>query len=613
MPRLPVVLAVAGLVAVPVVALAVWSSPPVDLSAPGQNAADTFGSVDAAGNTVAYWMRSDGVTRRAQASRRVGGTWRAPEDLSPAGVDVIGMASPAGGAPGIAFAGWQSEAGGVRTSSVVRLSGAVWGAPQALGSGPAHPLEGLRIAANATGDAVATWTDQVNGNYVVDLARYANGAWSPGVAITDPSQVNSSPRAVVDDAGVVTVAWWSGDIWHGQSVTLTVMRSSGSGWGAPVSIVTGNAVGAPAMAVDAQGVVTLAWVQLDTIGASTATSIQASRFSGGTWSAPETLAPRAVTGISPPRAAADSTGNVFVTWSRGDAPAIVANAAVFAGGRWSVSTVSGAGEEAWNPHIAAGGAGATVMWASGAEGRGAIRARRWVDGAWGTTSDLSPAGRQVNRDSWDTQASNGSAMAIWLAPKNGNDIAQAVTFSVVPDAPAPPTVRPANGAVAVTWAPGTDPGGLVTFRATATPGGRSCIATLPASGCTITGLANGRRYRVQVTATNIAGTSPSSPPSAAVMPIGAPGRPHGVRAQRSGTRATVTWRAPASNGGRAITGYLVQATSGGARCTTGVLRSCTVSGLQPGRNYRFTVRARNAAGLGPRSLASPPPLVAVTG
>lgn len=612
MPRLPVALASLGLVAVPMVAIAAWTTPPVDLSAPGQSAVDTFGSVDAAGNTVAYWMRPDGVTRRAQAARRVGGTWRSPQDLSPAGVDVIGMASPAGGAPGISFAGWQSEAGGVRTSSVVRLSGAVWSAPQALGSGPVHPLTGLRIAANSTGAAVATWTDQVNGNYVVDLARYGNGAWAAGAPITDPAQVNSSPRAVVDDAGVVTVAWWSGDIWHGQTATLTVMRSTGTGWGTPVAITTGDAVGAPAMAVDPQGMVTIAWRQVTGGAGSSAASIQAARFAGGAWSTPVTLDPPDTAGVTSPRAATDGAGNVFVTWSRGDAPTVVAKAAVFTGGAWSVSTVSGAGEEAWNPHIAAGGTGATVMWASGAEGRGAIRARRWADGAWGATSDLSPAGRQVNRDSWDTQASNGSAMAIWLAPKDGNDIAQAVTFVVVPDAPATPTVRAARGAVEVTWVPATDPGGMVTFRATATPGGRNCIATSPANTCTITGLVNGRSYRVQVTATNTAGTSPSSPASAAVMPVGVPGRPRSVRARTTGTQSTVTWQAPVSNGGRAITGYVVQATPGGARCITGVRRSCTIGGLPAGRAYRFTVRARNAIGLGPRSLSAPP-LVGVTG
>lgn len=611
MPRLPVSLTIVGLVAAPVVAMAAWTSPPVDLSAPGQSADDTFGSVDAGGGTVAYWMRSDGTTRRAQASRRVGGTWTAPVDLSPPGVDVVGMASPAGGQRNVAFAGWQSEAGGVRTSSAVTLRGGSWSAPTDLGSGPVHDWSGLRIAANATGDAVAVWNDKVGANVVVDLARYSNGVWSPGVAITDPAVSSEFPRAVIDDSGAVTVAWWTINPSGGAPATLTAMRSSGSGWATPVALVSGYAASTPAMAVDGAGQVTMAWMGCPT---APACSIATARFAAGGWGAVGTLDDPGTSDVGLPRAAVDGTGNAFVTWTTGAAPAKVARAGVFAGGTWTTGTVSAAGEEVRNPHVAAGGTGATVMWGSGPDGTGAIRARRWAAGAWGDTSDLSAAGQQVNADSWDTQASNGSAVAIWLAPKGGNNIAQAVTFAVVPDAPPMPTLQPGNRSLAVTWVPPVDPGTTVTYTATATPGGRTCTAQSPAATCTITGLVNGRRYRVAVTAANSEGTSPASPQTAPTAPVGVPGAPRTVGARVVGTgRVAVAWRAPASNGGEPITGYVVRAAPSGRRCITQGRRTCVVTGLAAGRAYRFTVRARNGIGLGPRSAASRAVMLGVPG
>ena len=71
----------------------------------------------------------------------------------------------------------------------------------------------------------------------------------------------------------------------------------------------------------------------------------------------------------------------------------------------------------------------------------------------------------------------------------------------------------------------------------------------------------------------------------------------------------LTWLAPASNGGAAVTDYVIQrswngtggwvAVSDGVRATTGY----TVSNLSNGTRYWFRVSARNAAGTGPVSVA----------
>ena len=106
----------------------------------------------------------------------------------------------------------------------------------------------------------------------------------------------------------------------------------------------------------------------------------------------------------------------------------------------------------------------------------------------------------------------------------------------------------------------------------------------------------GTTYPIQIRAVNSAtpGDSAGST-SVSVTAAAAPGAPTTVTATATGqTTASVSFTAPTSNGGSAITTYTVTSTPGGVTAS-GSSSPITVSGLNSGSTYTFTVVANNGA------------------
>ncbi|HLY14636.1 MAG TPA: fibronectin type III domain-containing protein, partial [Candidatus Limnocylindrales bacterium] len=172
---------------------------------------------------------------------------------------------------------------------------------------------------------------------------------------------------------------------------------------------------------------------------------------------------------------------------------------------------------------------------------------------------------------------------------------------LVPGAPTTVTGAAGDTTVAVSWHAAAAHGHPITgYAATATPGGATCTTSGTLS-CTVSGLANGTSYTFRVTATNSVGTGPASSASAGVIPATVPSQPTGVMAAPIDGGAVVSWTAPASTGGRPITGYTATSSPLGRTCTSSGALTCTILGLTNGTAYTITVTATNPMGTGPAS------------
>jgi hypothetical protein len=88
--------------------------------------------------------------------------------------------------------------------------------------------------------------------------------------------------------------------------------------------------------------------------------------------------------------------------------------------------------------------------------------------------------------------------------------------------------------------------------------------------------------------------------------VAVPGAPTAVSATTANGEATVTFTAPSNTGSSAITGYTIRATAtdGPVVTVTATGSPAKVSGLTPGKSYRFTVIANNSAGASDSSTTS---------
>ncbi len=277
------------------------------------------------------------------------------------------------------------------------------------------------------------------------------------------------------------------------------------------------------------------------------------------------------------------------------APSNAVIAATVPGAPTAVAAVDGDGE-------------ATVSWTAPAD-----------DGASPVTSYRvvsSPGGIAVSVDGDAASArvqglANGTTYTFTVAASNAigegplSAPSNEVTPATVPGAPLAVTAEVGGDAAArVQWAPPAADGGaaITAYTVLSNPGGLTVIVDGEADDATVHGLVLGGAYTFTVTATNRRGEGPPSAPSNAVTAVAVPDPPTDVAATAGDAEATVSWTAPADQGGGPVLSYRVVSDPGAIDVVVSTPETtATVTGLDNGTSYTFTVTATNAVGDSPPS------------
>jgi hypothetical protein len=357
------------------------------LSIAGQDADSPRVAVDATGDALVVWSRPDGTgpfggdgcVRIQARTRSAGGVLGPVLTLSPPGQNAFEF-DVAVDADGDAVAIWNrsdgSSASCCRRIQARSLSaGGALGPVQVLTASGQH-ADSPRVAVDADGDAVAVWTrsDGV-GVRVYARGRSAGGALGPVQIISQrnsdhPLASGLAPQVAIDAAGDAVIVWQRNDGTGPCGIPgcpkIEARARSAAGVLTSVQILTNTTRGgsSPQVAMDADGDALTVWRHVDATTDCSGTGCERiqerHRAAAGGLGAVLNLSPAGQNSFFP-QVGIDADGDAVAVWQReGTSNRIQARRRTAAGALGLVQTLDTAGQFSTSPHVAVAGSGVAL-------------------------------------------------------------------------------------------------------------------------------------------------------------------------------------------------------------------------------------------------------------
>lgn len=289
------------------------------------------------------------------------------------------------------------------------------------------PATAAKSAIDGTGGAIVVWRRfDGSGSAQIQVATRTpqTGAWSsPRTLASDDVNV---PDVAADAAGNATVVWKRFD---GNNYVIQAASKSSLGLWSTTAITvsqSGQNANDPDVAMDANGSATVVWKRFD----GNNFVIQASsRPPSGIWETPTTISV-AGADASNPHIAADSAGNLVATWKRfNGANNVVEVARRNVGSAWSAPQVlSATGQSANGPQVAVGPSGTAAITWFRSDGTSSV-----VEAAKGSTTSGFGAPQALSATGQDAVNARvaidgaGNAVVVWRRYNGTRDVVQAST------------------------------------------------------------------------------------------------------------------------------------------------------------------------------------------
>jgi Big-like domain-containing protein len=381
---------------------------------------------DPAGNAIAVWTQSDGISNTIWADRYSPTSgWSAPAQIQSSTEEANSAALSIDGS-GNALVIWDATPDGGNTNYVYasRYTAADGWSPEVQISGPAVSEGTADIAGDANGDALALWVQfDGTGNNVWGAHYTVAGGWAQAAMVSNGAGNARSSRLAMDNAGNVLSVWsqLNGarlDIWSNRYDAVT-------GWGTAALIETNDAGTAafPRVKFDSLGNAVAAWTQSD----GTQTNIWSNRYVAGTgWGTPVLIEFADAGNATLPRLAVNASGDAIVVWQQSDGTRMSMwsnHYSIASGWGTEIMIETAQAADASEPWVDIDSHGnALAVWTQSDGTHTTTWANRYAAGTgWGSAGPIETNSTGDSGTSVVAMDSNGAALSVWEQVDAGRD------------------------------------------------------------------------------------------------------------------------------------------------------------------------------------------------